>query len=96
METTLSKEEVRRVANLAKIRLTEEEVTSFSADLGRILQVAQSLLAVDTSQVQPTTSVSGVTMPLRDDVVTERDNAKQVLANARHEYDYFVVPKVIE
>ena len=96
MSTPLDKPIVAKVAKLAKIQLTEAELERYSGDLGKILHVVNSLMSVDTSGVEPTLSVSGVVMNLREDVVTEQNIRDKILANAASQHGYFAVPKVIE
>ena len=90
-------ETVRKVANLAHIREPEERLASLAAELSGILQWIEQLNEVDTEGVQPMASTEAVSLPQRDDVVTDGGDASVVLANApRSERGFFVVPKVVE
>ncbi|HTJ03688.1 MAG TPA: Asp-tRNA(Asn)/Glu-tRNA(Gln) amidotransferase subunit GatC [Methylovirgula sp.] len=88
---------VRRIAHLARIKVTDEEVPHLAQELNAILAFVEELSSVDVSGVEPMTSVMPMQMRLRQDVVTEGDQADSVLANAPSTEDhFFVVPKVVE
>ncbi len=82
---------------MANIRLAEERVAPLAAELNAIIGWIEQLAEVDTENVEPMTSVVAVTLPMRDDVVTEGGDASIILANAPASRDgFFVVPKVVE
>jgi aspartyl-tRNA(Asn)/glutamyl-tRNA(Gln) amidotransferase subunit C len=88
---------VRRVAKLARLAVSEEEVPKLRGELSAILAFVEELGAVDVDGVEPMTSVMPMTLPQRDDVVTDGGDAKRVLVNApESEHGFFVVPKVVE
>jgi aspartyl-tRNA(Asn)/glutamyl-tRNA(Gln) amidotransferase subunit C len=88
---------VRRIAHLARIKVTDEEVPHLAQELNAILAFVEELASVDVSGVEPMTSVTPMQMRLRPDVVTEGGQADSVLANAPSTEDhFFVVPKVVE
>ncbi len=88
---------VRRVAHLARIAVTEEEVAHLQGELNAILAFVEQLGEVDTDGVEPMTSVIPMTLPLRADVVSDGFYAERVLANAPASEDgFFAVPKVVE
>ncbi|MGO8801110.1 MAG: Asp-tRNA(Asn)/Glu-tRNA(Gln) amidotransferase subunit GatC [Roseiarcus sp.] len=88
---------VRRIAHLARIAVTDEEVPHLQGEINAILSFVEALDAVDVTGVEPMTSVIPMKLPLRPDVVTDGDIESQVLANAPlAEDDFFLVPKVIE
>jgi aspartyl-tRNA(Asn)/glutamyl-tRNA(Gln) amidotransferase subunit C len=78
----LSHEEVRRIAELAKLDLTDDEVNLYAGQLSHILQYFQRLQEVDTSHVPPTASVLPLKSVLRDDVAGRPLSPQQVIANA--------------
>lgn len=96
----LSDEEVRYVAGLANLRLSDEEVARMSHDLGEILTHIEQLKEVDTSQVEPMAQVlfdADETATLREDVPHNTLTNEEALANAATSgAGYFKVPKVIE
>jgi aspartyl-tRNA(Asn)/glutamyl-tRNA(Gln) amidotransferase subunit C len=97
---TLTDEEVRYVADLANLRLSEEETQRMSHDLGQILTHIEQLNELDTSDVSPMAQVlfeEDEIAPLREDVPHKTLENEQALANApARGAGYFKVPKVIE
>ena len=88
---------VRHIARLARIRVSDEEAKRLEGELTGILQWVEQLEEVDTSGVEPMTSVVTVEMKMRDDVVTDGGYPDDIVANApEHEGHFFVVPKVVE
>lgn len=93
---------VRRIARLARIKITEEEAKGLVKELSGILNWVEQLGEVDTSGVEPMTAVIPQALRLRDDVVdadplTGGGIRDKVLANApAAEHGFFGVPKVIE
>ena len=88
---------MRRIARLARIRLAEEELAPFAAELDGILGWIAQLEEVDTAGVAPLTSAVAMRLPMRADQVTDGGDAAAVLANAPETADgFFVVPKVVE
>ncbi|MBB3771161.1 aspartyl-tRNA(Asn)/glutamyl-tRNA(Gln) amidotransferase subunit C [Angulomicrobium tetraedrale] len=88
---------VRRVAHLARIAVTEDEVAHLQGELNAILAFVDELGEVDTTDVEPMTSVIPMQLPLRADVVDDGFYPDRVLANAPLAEDgFFAVPKVVE
>ncbi|WP_206454069.1 Asp-tRNA(Asn)/Glu-tRNA(Gln) amidotransferase subunit GatC [Aurantimonas marina] len=88
---------VRRVARLARIAVTEDDVAAMEGDLNAILGFVEHLGEVDVEGVEPMTSVIPITMKKRADVVTDGAKADDIMANAPVSDDhFFVVPKVVE
>ena len=88
---------VRRVAKLARLKVTEDQLPKLEAELNGILGWIEQLNEVNVEGVAPLTSVVSVKMKKRADKVSDGHIPKQVLANApATEDDYFLVPKVIE
>ena len=88
---------VKKVARLASIRIAEDRLEPLAAELSGILAWIEQLNEVDTEGVAPMASTEAVTLPMREDVVTDGGDPAVVLANApRAERGFFVVPKVIE
>jgi aspartyl-tRNA(Asn)/glutamyl-tRNA(Gln) amidotransferase subunit C len=96
----LTDEEVRYVADLANLRLTDEEVIRMSHDLGSILTYIEQLNELDTKNVEPMAQVlyeADETATLREDVPRTTLCNQDALANsAASGNGYFKVPKVIE
>lgn len=88
---------VKKIASLARIAITDEEVAKIAPELDNIMGWIEQLGEVDTSSVEPMTAVIANHLRLRDDVVTEGGKRDAVLANApQAEHGFFTVPKVIE
>jgi aspartyl-tRNA(Asn)/glutamyl-tRNA(Gln) amidotransferase subunit C len=88
---------VKKVANLARIAISDADAERLAPELNNILGWIEQLGEVDTSSVEPMTAVIPNTLRLRADVVTEGDRRDEVLANApQREHGFFTVPKVVE
>jgi len=88
---------VRRIARLARIKVSDAEAQALQRELSGILDWIRQLDEVDTSNVEPMTRVVAMTLKTRDDEVRDGDIAEDIVANApMHEGHYFVVPKVVE
>lgn len=88
---------VKRIAHLARIEVAEDDLSHFATELSALLDWVEVLKAVDTSDVEPLTSVVEADLPRRPDSVTDGDCRAAVLANAPYaEHGFFAVPKVIE
>ena len=93
----IRKEEVEKVAKLARLELTEVEKTAFTKQLGQILRYVETLKQYDTAGVEPTATVLGQVNVFRSDEVRPCLSVEQALANAPESAEgYFVVPKIIE
>jgi aspartyl-tRNA(Asn)/glutamyl-tRNA(Gln) amidotransferase subunit C len=88
---------VRRVAHLARIAVTEEELAPLRGELNAILAFFAQLEEVNVDNVEPMTSVTPVAMKTRKDEVTDGGIADAVVQNAPAREDhFFLVPKVVE
>jgi len=100
----LTVEEVARIARLARLQLSPEQLIQAQTELSDILGLIQELQAVDTSGIEPLAhplaAMTDVHLRLRDDVVTEITSAERreaLMANAPGKRDgLFLVPKVID
>jgi len=94
----VDKSTVVRIAQLARIRVPEEELDGLAEELSNILGWVEQLDEVDTEGVAPMTSVTeGMVLRSRKDEVTDGGCREAVLSNAPETRDgFFVVPKVIE
>ena len=94
---SLTREDVRRVATLARLRLTAEEESRLTDELDGILQYMDKLNALDTSRVEPFTHAVDIVNAFREDKVTNQPNLDALLANApERDETFFRVPKIIE
>ena len=97
MPMSVNSETVRKIARLARIAVTDDEVPGLTEQLNFILGWVEQLGEVDTDGVEPLTAVIDLKLRLRDDVVTEGDVRDAVLLNAPDaQHGFFAVPKVIE
>jgi aspartyl-tRNA(Asn)/glutamyl-tRNA(Gln) amidotransferase subunit C len=96
----ITEQDIRRVAELANLALTEAEIARLSQDIGRILEYVDTLNTLDTSGVEPMAQVlygAGETATLRDDLERAPLSNAEALANAPLAgQGYFKVPRVIE
>jgi aspartyl-tRNA(Asn)/glutamyl-tRNA(Gln) amidotransferase subunit C len=93
----ITREEVRRVAALARLRLAPDEEERLTADLGHILDAFARLSALDTSAVAPTAHVEDDRAAFRDDAVLNPPATDGLLANApARDGRFFRVPKIID
>ncbi len=88
---------VRRIARLARIKVTPEEAKGLEKELTGILDWVKMLDEVDTTDVEPMTRVVPIELRQREDKITDGEIADQVTRNApKVEDHFFVVPKVVE
>ena len=88
---------VRRIARLARIAVTDEEVPHLQGELNAILAFVEQLNEVDVEGVEPMTSVTPMSMKKREDRVTDGGYPDQIVRNApATEDNFFLVPKVVE
>jgi aspartyl-tRNA(Asn)/glutamyl-tRNA(Gln) amidotransferase subunit C len=94
---SISPEQVRHIAKLARIAMSEEELERLVPELNNILGWVEQLGEVDTDGVEPLATVIDLKLRLRDDVVTDGKIRDKILANAPEaQHGFFAVPKVIE
>ena len=98
---------VAKIARLARLKVPEAEQPQLAKELSAILTWIEQLNEVNTQGVEPLSSVSDVTLPMREDTVTDGGIASKVLANAPggavyldpadpNTGGFFTVPKVVE
>jgi len=88
---------VRRIARLARIKITGEEAQGLQKELSGILDWVQQLDEVDTASVEPMTRVVPIELTKRKDEVTAGEIPDDIIKNAPMTEDhFFVVPKVVE
>jgi aspartyl-tRNA(Asn)/glutamyl-tRNA(Gln) amidotransferase subunit C len=90
-------DEVRRIASLAKIAVTDDEAEKLAKDLASILEYVDQLDAVDTTGLEPTYQVTGLTnVKRKDEVIDYGTERKDLLKNVHRTRDgYIEVPKVL-
>ena len=93
----ISKEQVKKVAELAKIELNEEEIDNHSSQLEKILEYIDQLEKIDTENIPCTTRAIEVINVLRDDHKKIFKNRDDILDQApSREDDFFKVPKILK
>lgn len=94
---SVSPEQVRHIARLARIAMSDDELARLVPELNNILGWVEQLGEVDTDGVEPLTAVIDQKLRLRDDIVNDGDIRDAVLVNAPEaQHGFFAVPKVIE
>ena len=94
---SVNAEQVRHVARLARIAMSDGEVEAIVPEFNNILGWVEQLGEVDTDGVEPLTAVIANELRLRDDVVDDGDCRDDVLPNAPEaQHGFFAAPKVIE
>ena len=92
----IDREEVRKVAHLARLKLTDDEEKEFTTQLNSILEYFEQLSELDTTDVAPTTraiEVTNVTRP--DELVPFGDREMLLSAAPDQDGDFFRVPKIL-
>ena len=93
----VSTEQVRHIAKLARIAMSDAEIERLAPELNNILGWVEQLGEVNTDGVEPLTAVIDQKLRLRDDAVTDGNIRDEILANAPDaQHGFFAVPKVIE
>ena len=96
MASTISTNEVVRIAQLARLHLTKDEIKSFSKDLSEILNYMHQINKVHVSNVRPTDNMLVSNTVLRPDVAQESLSLDQLLNNATEVNNgYFSVPPIL-
>ncbi|MBU0654678.1 MAG: Asp-tRNA(Asn)/Glu-tRNA(Gln) amidotransferase subunit GatC [Gammaproteobacteria bacterium] len=94
---SISAEEVKKVAHLARLAVPEEQLEGYVRNLSNILNLVDQLSAVDTTGVEPMAHPLDMMQRLREDVVTETNHREKYQSVAPEvENGLYLVPKVIE
>jgi aspartyl-tRNA(Asn)/glutamyl-tRNA(Gln) amidotransferase subunit C len=94
---SLTLDDVRRIAHLARIEVSDAEAQQTLLQLNGIFELIEQMRAVDTAGIEPMSHPLGGSQRLRDDAVTEGDEREANMRNApASEQGLFLVPKVIE
>lgn len=97
MRAVIDEAEVRRIAKLARLSLSDEEIRRFAGQLASILDHFEQIESLDTEGVEPLTHALPVANVLREDEVGEGLSHEQALANApESERECFRVPTVLD
>lgn len=94
---SLTRDDVYRIAHLARIEINETQANATLAQLNDIFAMIEQMQRVDTEGVEPMSHPLGGSQRLRDDAVTESDQRDLKMQNAPAQSDgLFLVPRVIE
>jgi aspartyl-tRNA(Asn)/glutamyl-tRNA(Gln) amidotransferase subunit C len=94
---SLTRKEVEKIAHLARLELSEQEIPGYAENLSRILALVEQMNAVDTTGVEPMAHPQDTPLRLRPDTVTETDHREEFQGIAPEtEAGLYLVPKVIE
>jgi len=94
---SITPDEARKVAHLARIRVPDAALPALAAELNRILHFMEQLNEVDVEGVEPMTGVTPMRLKRRTDVVTDGGYPEAILRNAPDAREgFFAVPKVVE
>jgi len=93
----ISKQEVLKTAELARLDFKDSNLEKFTEQLGRILEYIEDLNELNTDDIEPTFHVLELSTPLREDKILQLITSEEALHNApEKDEDFFVVPKIIE
>jgi aspartyl-tRNA(Asn)/glutamyl-tRNA(Gln) amidotransferase subunit C len=94
---SVTNEQVRHIARLARIAMSDDELERLVPELNNILGWVEQLGEVNTDGVEPLATVIDQKLRLRNDVVNDGNIRDEILANAPEaQHGFFAVPKVIE
>ena len=94
---SVDQDTVRRIARLARIAISDDDVPHLQGELNAILAFVEQLDEVEVEGVEPMTSVTPMPMKKRQDGVTDGGYPEKIVANAPASDDgFFLVPKVVE
>ncbi len=97
MGKKIDETQVRKVAMLSRLDLSESEIKEFTGQLSAILEYVEKMDELDTANVKPLAHCLPVSNCFREDVVKESLGTESVLANApQRDGDYFKVPKILD
>ena len=93
----IDKNTTLKIAKLARIKISNNEIAELSAQLSSILDWVEQLNEVKTEKVEPLSNISLSKLPKREDISENKNNSKEILSNAPDKLEgYFAVPKVVE
>tara|TARA_B100000700_G_scaffold286481_1_gene341394 strand:- start:173 stop:460 length:288 start_codon:yes stop_codon:yes gene_type:complete len=94
--TKITSSDVRKVAQLARLELPEDQIETYTSQLEEILTYVDQLQEIDTQNVSPTTRAVEVVNAMREDLVENNCSREEILNQApNREGDFFRVPKIL-
>ena len=96
MKQVITEQQVRHVAKLARLNLSDNEIQIFTRQLGDILEYVEKLNELDTENVEPTAHAAPLRNVFREDIAREGMGIEAVLKNApARDGNFFTIPKVL-
>ncbi len=97
MAEKIDEKQVRKVAKLSRLELTEAEVEEFTGQLSAILDYVEKMNELDTENVQPLAHCLPISNVFREDIVKESLGTEKTLSNApQRDGEFFKVPKILD
>ncbi len=94
--TKISSSDVRKVAQLARLELPEDQIETYTEQIKEILSYVDQLQEIDTENIPPTTRAVEVVNAMRDDLIEVNCSREDLLNQApQREGDFFRVPKIL-
>ena len=94
---TIDDKTVKLISKLSRISIDDSKAKKLSEDLNSIFSFIEKLDELDTSKIEPLTSIAETTLKLRKDEIKTKNIRDQILKNSPEDNkDFFVVPKVVE
>ncbi len=94
---SITANDIAYIANLARLQLSEAEKEEAATNFANILALIDQMQSADTSELEPLSHAIETTQPLREDIVTEKNQREDLQKNApKCEKGLYLVPKVIE
>jgi len=95
MAKKLSKKEVEKIAKLARLELTDQEIETYSEQLSAILGYVDQLQELDTENIKITSQVTGLSNVMREDKIEQCDNANELIEMAPESEDNLIKVKAV-
>ena len=97
MDKKIDKSQVKKVAKLARLELSEAEIEEFAGQLNAIIDYVERMNKLNTEGVEPMAHCLPVSYVFRDDIIKESLGTEKTLANApQSDGPFFKVPKILE
>ncbi|OHB60058.1 MAG: asparaginyl/glutamyl-tRNA amidotransferase subunit C [Planctomycetes bacterium RBG_13_46_10] len=97
MKKKIDQAQVRKVAKLSRLELTEEEIEEFTGQLRSILEYVEKMKELDTTGVEPLAHCLPISNVFREDCIKESIGTEKTLANApQRDGEFFKVPKILD
>ena len=94
--TRITPDDVRKVSKLARLKISDEDIKTYTLQLEKILEYIDQLQKIDTTNVEPTTRAVEVFNVFRDDNVEGFSSKEQILDLApKREGEFYKVPKIL-